>query len=304
MADTFDKIVQVSVPLGADFNLNTETGSLDPECPSIADFEEFLIRKIKFPGGFDIDPITDFTDKHFTKCTYVIDLTKQIQPILVALQPIFKIMECIVKVLDCIKAIKKAVKPPNPRKITSALKNLAECISVLEIFFPLLSVPPMLLSLIDTFILVMQCLQEYITNTLTFHVDFSKMAQDAHKCSNVSTEENPVLQALLCSWNEIVHGFNNQMLSMQMLNTLVVLLNTMIDVISQMVDKEPKAHFPSFDAFGNIGSGDILDLIDSDKVKAFQDKLVDIVREIDKIIVVLSTLKDFILTFSVVKEES
>jgi hypothetical protein len=90
---------------------------------------------LPMPGGIELERI---------------NLLEIIQPALAPLMPVFEIVDTVVAVFKCIKAIPEALgPPPDPTKLGSAVPELAEKVDKLLRLVPQVSVPIMVVGLLD-----------------------------------------------------------------------------------------------------------------------------------------------------------
>jgi hypothetical protein len=85
-----------------------------------------------------------------------IELADLIQPALAPLVPIFNIVDCIAALYACAKAVVDALgPPPDPTKLAACVPELAEKVSKLLGLVPVLSLPLLIVGLIDLLIAVL-----------------------------------------------------------------------------------------------------------------------------------------------------
>jgi hypothetical protein len=97
---------------------------------------------ITFPGGVTIEHI---------------NLMEVIQPALTPLVPFFDLIDTIVAVFNCIKAIPDSLgPPPDPTVLAACLPDLAEKVNKLLALIPQLSLPLLIVRLIDLLIEVLR----------------------------------------------------------------------------------------------------------------------------------------------------
>ncbi len=97
---------------------------------------------ITFPGGVTIEHI---------------NLMEVIQPALTPLVPFFDLIDTIVAVFNCIKAIPDSLgPPPDPTVLAACLPDLAEKVNKLLALIPQLSLPLLIVRLIDLLIDVLR----------------------------------------------------------------------------------------------------------------------------------------------------
>lgn len=75
---------------------------------------------------------------------------------LAPLNPIFNIIDAVIAVFECIKAIPKAITQLNPKPLLDCLPTLAEAIGKLIQLIPQLSMPILIVDIIDVIILFLQ----------------------------------------------------------------------------------------------------------------------------------------------------
>lgn len=89
-------------------------------------------------------------------------LFAQINSALTPLNPIFNIIDAVLAVFDCIKAIPKAITELNPVPLIECIPGLAEAINKLIGLVPALSVPVMLIDIIDVVIFFLRSLRRQV----------------------------------------------------------------------------------------------------------------------------------------------
>jgi hypothetical protein len=90
---------------------------------------------LPLPGGIEIERV---------------NLMDVVQPALAPLVPVFEIVDTVVAVFKCIKAIPDALgPPPDPSKLGAAVPELAEKVDKLLRLLPQVSVPIMVVRLVD-----------------------------------------------------------------------------------------------------------------------------------------------------------
>ena len=104
-----------------------------PICIEIPEIEDPFA--LTLPGGIEIEHI---------------DLMEVIQPALTPLVPFFNIIDTIVALFNCLKAIPDTLgPPPDPTAIAECMPELAEKVNKLLQLIPMLSLPLMIVGLID-----------------------------------------------------------------------------------------------------------------------------------------------------------
>ena len=104
-----------------------------PACAHIGPLPEPFT--LPMPGGIELERI---------------NLMEVIQPALAPLMPVFELVDTVVAVFKCIQAIPAALgPPPDPTKLGSAVPELAEKVDKLLRLLPQVSVPIMVVRLVD-----------------------------------------------------------------------------------------------------------------------------------------------------------
>src|SRR6266508_3629977 len=107
-----------------------------PACAHIPSLPDPFV--LPLPGGIEMERI---------------NLMEIIQPALAPLVPVFEIVDTVVAVFRCIQAIPDALgPPPDPTKLGSAVPELAAKVDKLLRLLPQVSVPIMVVRLIDLLI--------------------------------------------------------------------------------------------------------------------------------------------------------
>lgn len=140
-----------------------------PICVHIEEIEDPF--QLTLPGGVAIEHI---------------NLVEIIQPALTPLVPMFNIIDTIVAVFNCVKAIPDTLgPPPDPTALAECLPELAEKVSKLLALLPQLSLPLLIVRLIDLVIATLREARDALLHLqeqaqqLTRLVDRAKELDDA-----------------------------------------------------------------------------------------------------------------------------
>lgn len=109
-----------------------------------------------FPGGAEICSFFETFPPSLLNLTRA--LLAQVSAGLAPLQPIFEIIEAIVAVKDCIQGIQDALTatPPDPSKLAACIPNLLAKIDLLLRMLPQLSLPALIVGILDCIIMMLQ----------------------------------------------------------------------------------------------------------------------------------------------------
>jgi len=107
--------------------------------------------QITFPGGASLDPELPFAGLP-DPLQVAKQLLGQANAALAPLQPVFNILDVALALFEAVKAIPDAISSLDPGKIAEALPALAEKVAKLAPLVPQLSVPLMIVGILDTLI--------------------------------------------------------------------------------------------------------------------------------------------------------
>lgn len=109
---------------------------------------------VTFPGGATVCSYTEGFPPSLLQL--VRSMLAQANSAMAPLTPIFDIIGAIAAVLECIQAIPDSLgPPPDPTKLAECIPNLVEKVEKLLALLPQLSVPLMIVGLLDTLILML-----------------------------------------------------------------------------------------------------------------------------------------------------
>ncbi|MDJ0766812.1 MAG: hypothetical protein QNJ97_27815 [Myxococcota bacterium] len=152
-----------------------------PICRHLDEIPDAL--RITLPGGIEIERI---------------NLLEMIDPLLAPLMPVFNIIDTIVAIMNCIKAIPDVI--TDPTAIGACLKELGEKIAQLLKLLPQLSLPLLLLQLIDLLIGTLNQAKneiEYLQNQvvrITQAIDRAKELDDPNLMSLAQCAQQNIAQ--------------------------------------------------------------------------------------------------------------
>jgi hypothetical protein len=110
-------------------------------------------RAIVFPGGAALSQVLAAGSEIPSGLDAATNLLGQASPAMAPLMPIFNILDAVLALVECVKAVPDALgPPPDPLKMAEALSALAEKVPKLLDLVPQLSVPRMVLGMLDTLI--------------------------------------------------------------------------------------------------------------------------------------------------------
>ena len=167
---------------------------------------------LTLPGGVTIEQI---------------NLMQIVQPALTPLVPIFNIIDSVVAVFQCIQAIPDALgPPPDPTVIAACLPDLTEKVNKLLGLIPQLSLPLMLVGLID---LVIDGLEQ--ARALLVHLE-EQMQQILRAVDRAAELEDAGLSAIAsCAQANVAQEAANVGKSLASLGRLIGLVNLFLGMI-------------------------------------------------------------------------
>lgn len=122
-----------------------------PACEEIPAFPDPL--EVTLPGGVAISQVISAVKSVPNSADMGINMMQQLQPAMAPLVPIFNIVDTVLAVFNCIKAIPDTIgPPPDPTALAQCIPDLAKKVNNLLKLIPQLSVPLMVVGLIDVLV--------------------------------------------------------------------------------------------------------------------------------------------------------
>ena len=167
---------------------------------------------LTLPGGVDI--------KH-------INLMEVIQPALTPLVPLFNIVDTIVALFNCIKAIPDTLgPPPDPTAIAECMPELAEKVNKLLQLIPMLSLPLMIVGLIDLVINTLSQARDVLVHLQT------QMEQILNAIDRATDLDDAGLMAIIqCAQANVAQEAANVGKMLASLGKLIGLINLFMGMI-------------------------------------------------------------------------
>lgn len=192
---------------------------------------------ITFPGGASIcahvPGVPDPTD--VSK-----QLLAQANAAIAPLVPVFNIIDAVVALFNCVKAIPDSLgPPPDPTKLAKCIPDLAKKLDKLLKLIPQLSLPLLIVDLIDVLLFYLTGLRDHLKAIIDHQARIAAAATRAAQLGNVQLRT-----AVDCATGQMDAHLKNLNESMKPLNRLVGVLN----ILLQMIGLKP---LPDF---GHLGS--------------------------------------------------
>lgn len=156
----------------------------------------------------------------------VISLFSKLNAALAPLVPIFTIIDVLICLKNCITAIPDCLMPPSPTPIINCSKQLIKTLEQLLKMVPQLSVPNLVIGVIDALISFLSAFRNAIA------VLIEKDARILESMTRASELGNAQMLLLLeCSKNNLDIEFNNLAAGMGPVNQLLGIVNGLLDIV-------------------------------------------------------------------------
>ena len=184
-------------------------------------------KEIVLPGGVTLGQVLTAGSQIPDPLDAVTNLLSQANAAMAPLVPIFNIIDTVIAVFNCIKAIPEALgPPPDPSKIAKVLPKLAQKIDELMKLIPQLSVPHLIVGIID-------CLIEYLNGIKTqLQTIAKKLLQIANTATRAAELGDTKLDLIAkCASDSISIQIEAMNQSMVPMNKLIAVLNIFMGLI-------------------------------------------------------------------------
>jgi hypothetical protein len=179
---------------------------------------------VTFPGGAQFCAQTPNPP---TPLNLSISMLAQISVALAPLQPLFLLLDVIVAIVDCIKAVEGCLgPPPNPTKLIACLPKLAAAIAALLGLLPPLTVPLMIVGILETVLAFLKGLRAEILYIIQFLMKLLAV--------NLRIQVTGSLQLQIaadCASNNMTGYLSTLALALQPLTCLLALINALFGLI-------------------------------------------------------------------------
>lgn len=144
---------------------------------------------------------------------------------LAPLVPIFNILDAIFAIKDCIEAIPKSLVPPNPKPMLECLVELLKKIGILSKILPYVSVPAMIVGLIDA---IIGFLEGYLAEVRRMIARVEAIARARTRAEELGNVQ--LIAVLDCAEQNVKLELENLNQSAEPLNRLIGVLNGFADL--------------------------------------------------------------------------
>lgn len=178
-------------------------------------------RCIPFPGGVQLcaDSLPNPLDG-------INSLFAKLNSALAPLVPIFTVIEVLICLKNCITAIPDCLMPPSPTPIINCSKQLIKTLDQLLKMIPQLSVPLLVVGVIDALIAFITAYRSAISLLIEREAQIIESQTRAASLGNAQ-----MLVLLECSKSNIDIEFNNLSAGMGPVNQLLAIVNGLLDIV-------------------------------------------------------------------------
>jgi len=196
-----------------------------PECITIPALPP--PKEITFPGGATLSQVLAAGSEIPDPLDMVTNLLGQANAAMAPLVPVFNVIDAVIATFNCIKAIPDSLgPPPDPTKLAECIPELAEKVDALLKLIPQLSVPLLVVGIIDCIIDFLKGIKQQLEAIIDKLVEVANAATKADELGDAKlklvvecAEENVNIQ--LQAMNE----------SLGPINKLIAILNIFLGLI-------------------------------------------------------------------------
>lgn len=196
-----------------------------PECIKIPSLP--TPKEITFPGGATLSQVLAAGSEIPDPLDMVTNLLAQANSALAPLVPVFNIIDVVIALFDCVKAIPDSLgPPPDPTAIAKCIPDLAEKAAKLLKLIPQLSVPLLVVGIIDCIIDFLKGIKQQLQAIIDQLIEIANAATKAAELGDAN------LQLVVDCANENI-GIQLQAMndSLGPINKLIAVLNIFLGLI-------------------------------------------------------------------------
>jgi len=158
-----------------------------PECITIPSLPP--PKEITFPGGATLGQMLAAGSEIPDPLDSVTNLLAQANSALAPLVPIFNIIDVVIALFDCVKAIPDSLgPPPDPTAIAKCIPDLAEKAAKLLELIPQLSVPLLIIGIIDCIIQFLEGIKQQVQAIIDRLVAIASAASKADELGDANLQ--------------------------------------------------------------------------------------------------------------------
>lgn len=192
------------------------TGDIDILCPKLRTGPGQVC--VTLPGGAEICVTAEPNTPNLAAATK--KMFDAVNGALSPLVPIFNVIDVVFALKDCILAIPDSLVPPSPTPIIECTKNLIEKLGLLSKILPYVSVPAMIVMLIDAIIGYIEGYAEEVRRMIARAEAIARAKTRAQELGNVQLEA-----VLDCAKANLDLDLQNMNQGAEPLNRLIGVLN-------------------------------------------------------------------------------
>lgn len=192
------------------------TGNVEVLCPKLRTGPGQIC--VTMPGGSEICVTADPNLPNAAAAAK--KMFETVNSALAPLVPIFNVIDVVFALKDCILAIPQSLAPPNPKPILECSKNLLAKLGALSKILPYVSVPAMIVMIIDAIIGYLEGYAEEVRRMIARAESIARSATRAQELGNVQLEA-----VLDCAKTNLDLELQNLNQGAEPLNRLIGVLN-------------------------------------------------------------------------------
>jgi len=201
-----------------------------PECIKIPSLP--TPKEITFPGGATLSQVLAAGSEIPDPLDMVTNLLAQANSALAPLVPVFNIIDVVIALFDCVKAIPDSLgPPPDPTAIAKCIPDLAEKAAKLLKLIPQLSVPLLVVGIIDCIIDFLKGIKQQLQAIIDQLIEIANAATKADELGDAN------LQLVVDCANENI-GIQLQAMndSLGPINKLIAVLNIFLPELGSLLE--------------------------------------------------------------------
>lgn len=189
---------------------------------------------LTLPGGMEICTQPGYL--HLGLFEYVRLAMGMANSSLAPLGPIFRILDAVAAIQRCLSVIPEILgPPPNPKKLFDALADLAEKMKLVAKLMPMLSVPIMLLQMLDIFIATLEAASHEL-------ISIARYLERIQQADLAANQAPGLAEIVKCAKSSAAIQMSNIEYMFASINPTIDMLN-MFAGLAQLGDPFPIPHF-------------------------------------------------------------
>ena len=196
-----------------------------PACEALPSLPDPMA--VTLPGGITVGQVISAVKSAPNGVDMGINIMQQVQPALAPLGPIFEIVDAVVAVVAVVQKIPDVVgPPPDPTAIAQLLPELSKKVEKLMALMPQVSVPLMVLEILDVLIQTLSALRSQL---LSLQAQMGSVTRAVARAAELGDKNLSAIAA--CAQGNIEQQARNMGQSLASLGRLVGLMNLFLGMI-------------------------------------------------------------------------